>query len=117
MRIVVQMKAGMWVFSVALFMLVLAGAAHADLVRAIASVKPSVVLVGTFKSANSPRFELRGTGFVVGKGNWVVTNAHVVPQTAGGMSMMVPVWWSRSRWLAIGRCVLLRCLKWISPMI
>ncbi len=51
----------------------------ADVPAAIALVKPSVVIVGTFKVTNSPRFTLRGTGFVAGDGNWAVTNAHVVP--------------------------------------
>jgi serine protease Do len=53
-----------------------------DLAAAIAKVKPSVVIVGTFKLTNSPRFSLRGTGFVVGEGNWAVTNAHVLPDGA-----------------------------------
>ncbi|WP_114971790.1 S1 family peptidase [Rhodoferax ferrireducens] len=60
----------------------LAAPLRADIVSAIAKVKPSVVLVGTFKSTNSPRFSLRGTGFVVGDGNLVITNAHVLPQSA-----------------------------------
>jgi len=56
------------------------GLTWADLSSSIAKVKASVVLVGTYKSTNSPRFSLRGTGFVVGNGNMVVTNAHVLPQ-------------------------------------
>ena len=59
----------------------LSGALRADLPGAIAIVKPSVVIVGTYKSANSPRFGLRGTGFIVRNGNTVVTNAHVLPQS------------------------------------
>ena len=51
----------------------------AGLIDVVARVKPSIVLVGTFKAANSPRFNLRGTGFVAGDGNFVVTNAHVIP--------------------------------------
>ena len=54
--------------------------AQAALPDAIAKVKPSIVLVGTFKATNSPRFTLRGTGFVVGDGNFAVTNAHVIPE-------------------------------------
>ena len=50
------------------------------LADAVARVKPSVVLVGTFKATNSPRFTLRGTGFVVGDGNFAITNAHVIPE-------------------------------------
>ena len=50
------------------------------LVDAVARVKPSVVLVGTFKATNSPRFTLRGTGFIAGDGNFAITNAHVIPE-------------------------------------
>ena len=50
------------------------------LAEAVARVKPSVVLVGTFKATNSPRFTLRGTGFIAGDGNFVITNAHVIPE-------------------------------------
>ena len=53
-----------------------------DLAANIAKVKPSVVIVGTFKTTNSPRFNMRGTGFVAGDGNLAVTNAHVIPDGA-----------------------------------
>lgn len=59
-----------------------AGPLKADISSSIAKVKPSVVIVGTYKSTNSPRFGLRGTGFVVGNGNLVITNAHVLLQPA-----------------------------------
>ncbi len=55
------------------------GVAWADLSDTIVRLKPSVLLIGTFKSTDSPRFQLRGTGFVVGDGQMVVTNAHVLP--------------------------------------
>lgn len=63
------------------------GSVWADISSAIAKVKPSVVIVGTFKSTNSPRFGLRGTGFVVANAklstsNLVITNAHVLQQPA-----------------------------------
>ena len=48
----------------------------------IARIKPSVVIVGLFKSTSSPRFNMRGTGFVVGNGNQAITNAHVLPEGA-----------------------------------
>ncbi len=54
----------------------------ADISSTIVKVKPSVVIVGTYKNTNSPRFSLRGAGFVVGDGNLVVTNAHVLQQPA-----------------------------------
>lgn len=54
--------------------------AHADMQSVIAKVKPAVVIVGTFKNTNSPRFGLRGAGFVVGNGNTIITNAHLIEQ-------------------------------------
>lgn len=53
--------------------------ACADLPDTIARIKPSITLVGTFKKTNSPPFTFRGTGFVVGDGRLVATNAHVLP--------------------------------------
>lgn len=60
-----------------------AGFAQAGLPDTIARLKPSVVLIGTYKATDSPRFQLRGTGFIAGNGQLVVTNAHVVPAPAG----------------------------------
>ena len=59
---------------------------HAEMVSAVSRVKPAVVIVGTYKATNSPRFNLRGTGFVINRGtqtssNLVITNAHVLPQS------------------------------------
>jgi S1-C subfamily serine protease len=54
-------------------------AARADLVKVVAAVKPAIVAVGTFNPTDSPRFGFRGTGFAVGDGTLVVTNAHVLP--------------------------------------
>ena len=53
----------------------------ADLADTIEQVKPSIVVVGTYKKTSSPQFVLRGTGFIVGNGNLVATNAHVVPES------------------------------------
>jgi S1-C subfamily serine protease len=44
----------------------------------VKKIKPSIVGVGTFMPARSPRGVFLGTGFVVGNGQLVVTNAHVV---------------------------------------
>jgi len=53
--------------------------AHAaDRVDTIARVKRSVVAVGTFDRNRSPAFLFRGTGFAVGDGTTIVTNAHVL---------------------------------------
>lgn len=63
---------------VVLFALFVQCSAQAELADVIPRVKPSVVIVGYYKSTNSPRFSLRGTGFVVEGGNLAVTNAHVL---------------------------------------
>ncbi|TPH17764.1 S1 family peptidase [Litorilituus lipolyticus] len=52
---------------------------RADLVQVIAKVKPAVVGIGTHTPTNRPQNVLRGTGFVIGDGSYVVTNAHVLP--------------------------------------
>lgn len=72
----------------------------ADLVDVIPQVKPSVVIVGYYKATNSPRFALRGTGFVVGEGNRVITNAHVLmaPEEEDGRDLVVNVRTSKEGW-------------------
>lgn len=54
-----------------------AAPARADFQDTVATVKRSVVAVGTLSPTRNPRFRFQGTGFVVGNGNQVVTNAHV----------------------------------------
>ena len=51
----------------------------ADLVQTLAKVKPAIVGVGTFLPTRTPALIFAGTGFVVGDGLTVVTNAHVLP--------------------------------------
>jgi S1-C subfamily serine protease len=58
--------------------------AAADRIDTIASVKRSVVAVGKFERTRSPPFAFRGTGFAVGDGTTIVTNAHVLP---GGVDL------------------------------
>lgn len=50
----------------------------ADLVDTVAVVKRSIVAVGSFLPTRSPQFRFLGTGFVVGNGRQVATNAHVL---------------------------------------
>lgn len=52
-----------------------AGWSFADTVD---QVRPSVVGVGTLDSLRTPPTQLHGTGFVVGNGNLVATNLHVI---------------------------------------
>ena len=53
-------------------------AATAQVPDSIARVKASVVAVGTVQKLRSPQFQFLGTGFAVGDGTLVATNAHVV---------------------------------------
>lgn len=55
-----------------------APAAHAGPEEIIPKVRPSVVMVGTLLKTRSPPFAFRGTGFAVGDGRLVATNAHVL---------------------------------------
>jgi len=67
---------------------------QAALPEALARVKPSVVAVGTFQKLRNPAFVFRATGFAVGDGTLIATNAHVVPealQTDETMVVLVQV--------------------------
>lgn len=50
----------------------------ADIVERI---KPSIVAVGTYQPTRQPAYGVRGTGFVIGDGRTVATNAHVLPSS------------------------------------
>jgi S1-C subfamily serine protease len=72
-----------------------------DLPTLVREVKPSVVLVGTHASTDNPRFNFRGTGFVVTDGLTIVTNAHVLPDAADvkpERSLMVQIWRGGQNW-------------------
>lgn len=56
-----------------------ARAADVDLADMVPRIKPSLVAVGTYQPTRNPAFSFRGTGFVVGDGFLVATNAHVLP--------------------------------------
>lgn len=68
---------GLWVV---LGLLLPMNSALAGLPETIALVRPGVVAVGTFQSTRRPPAKLMGTGFVIGDGTLVATNAHVVPE-------------------------------------
>jgi serine protease Do len=68
--------------------------AGAQVPAAIERVKPSVVGIGTFQKTRAPAFRFLGTGFAVGDGATIVTNAHVLPQSVDaekGEALMVLV--------------------------
>lgn len=75
-----------WLAALVLLVDALAAHAQAGLEELIVKAKPAVVAVGVFNPTANPRFTFRGSGFVVGSGNLVVTNLHVLPETipAGG---------------------------------
>ncbi len=54
--------------------------AEAKLPLTVAKIKPGIVAVGTFMPARNPRAIFLGTGFAVGDGSLIVTNAHVIPR-------------------------------------
>ena len=53
------------------------GSGEANLPNILNRIKPAVMAVGTYMPARNPRAVFLGTGFVVGDGRLVVTNAHV----------------------------------------
>ena len=65
--------------------------AVAGLPELIDRIKPAIVAVGTFDKTRSPPFVLRGTGFAVGNGSLIATNAHVIPETLNTSSNEVLV--------------------------
>lgn len=71
-----------------------AGPAAAGFIELIEKTRPAILIVGTYNATASPRFTLRGTGFVVADGNLAVTNAHVLPasdQPPDGSELVVQV--------------------------
>jgi S1-C subfamily serine protease len=71
---------GCRVLPAVLWTLLLSPAALADnAVSTIERVKGSVVAIGTLERTRVPPFQFRATGFAVGDGLLIATNAHVLP--------------------------------------
>jgi len=51
----------------------------AEFIDVVAKIKPSVVGIGIHTPTSRPQNILRGTGFIIGDGRHVITNAHVLP--------------------------------------
>lgn len=51
----------------------------ADLADTVEKIKPGVVAVGTVLPTRRPSAKFQATGFVVGQGRHVITNAHALP--------------------------------------
>ena len=52
--------------------------AHSVLPETVKAVKPSIVAVGFYDPNSSPQNQIHGSGFVIGNGQYIVTNYHVV---------------------------------------
>ena len=64
------------------------GGAHASpLEKTIASVKPSIVGVGSYQKTRSPPIRFVGTGWIAGDGMSVITNSHVVAELPDGVNI------------------------------
>ncbi len=68
-------------FSILLLFSLLGTVRASSLPETVAQVKPSIVAIGTYQRTRSPAAIFRGTGFIVGDGTLVITNAHVLPDT------------------------------------
>jgi len=51
----------------------------AQLAETLKEIKPAVVGIGVHTPLGQPKNSLNGTGFVVGNGQYVITNHHVIP--------------------------------------
>ena len=65
---------------VLVFFIVPVTPSRADLPDTIERTLPSIVGIGTVQKTRRPSAKLTGTGFVVGDGRHVITNAHVIPE-------------------------------------
>jgi S1-C subfamily serine protease len=73
------------------FAMLCACTARAGLPEQIARIKPSIVAVGTYQKLRSPALQIRGSGFVIGDGQTVVTNLHVLSEQAASDERLVVV--------------------------
>jgi S1-C subfamily serine protease len=79
LRGVVERVGNIAVVAALLLCLFIPGANAAGVIATIERVKGSIVAVGTYGRTRSPPFQFRGTGFAVGDGTLIATNAHVLP--------------------------------------
>ena len=65
--------------------------ASAGLAETVLKTRASVVLVGSISATQTPQFVHRGAGFLVGRGDLVVTAAHTLPESRAMTDSAVPV--------------------------
>ena len=68
-----------WIFLFVCLFARNSSAAAEQLPLTIAKIKPGIVAVGTYMPKRNPRAVFLGTGFAVGDGSLIITNAHVIP--------------------------------------
>lgn len=76
---------------------------QAELADTIERVKPAVVVVGSHRNSDNPRFGMRGTGFAAGHGNLIVTNAHVLNHPAAAADASTQADANDSAWVVQAR--------------
>lgn len=70
-----------WLIPFMLGLLAVSGAWAAALPDIIDKIRPAVVAVGTVQQTRRPPALFRASGFAVANGQYVLTNAHVIPDT------------------------------------
>ncbi len=89
MRSRVAMLARLGIATAAALCVAATSAAGDSATATIDRVKASIVAIGTYEPARTPPFEFRGTGFAVGDGSLIATNAHVLPATLDAKRLQV----------------------------
>ena len=62
------------------YLILYTGLALADLADTVEKIKPAVVGIGVHTPSGRQKNSLSGSGFVIGNGQYVVTNHHVIPK-------------------------------------
>jgi len=62
------------------YLILLSSLANADLADTVEKIKPAIVGIGVHTPSGRQKNSLNGSGFVIGNGQYVVTNHHVLPK-------------------------------------
>lgn len=67
------------IFCIFFCFLIVSKVTFAGLPETIKTIKPSIVGIGVYSRLNKPQSRFLGTGFAIGNGQYIATNAHVIP--------------------------------------
>lgn len=81
----------MWVLILAISSLAPSAVAHSPLPQTITKIKPSIVGIGLHDPLAAPKTTLSATGFVIGSGELVATNAHAIPELDSNRNQSIAV--------------------------